>query len=54
LEIESGRRRRVDRKEIRLDILINAGIAELGFKPSDVDLSKVREVYETNFLVRWR
>lgn len=34
----------------RLDILINnAGTAEWGFKPSDVDLAKVREVYETNF-----
>jgi NAD(P)-dependent dehydrogenase (short-subunit alcohol dehydrogenase family) len=34
----------------RLDILINnAGIAEWGFKPSNVDLAKVREVYETNF-----
>jgi len=34
----------------RLDILINnAGIGEWGFKPSDVALSKVREVYETNF-----
>ncbi len=34
----------------RLDILVNnAGIAEWGFKPSDVDLAKVREVYETNF-----
>jgi NAD(P)-dependent dehydrogenase (short-subunit alcohol dehydrogenase family) len=34
----------------RLDILINnAGIAEWGSKPSDVALSKVREVYETNF-----
>ncbi|HTW63152.1 MAG TPA: SDR family oxidoreductase [Bryobacteraceae bacterium] len=34
----------------RLDILINnAGVAEWGFKPSDVDLAKVREVYETNF-----
>lgn len=33
----------------RLDILVNnAGIAEWGFKPSDADLSKVREVYETN------
>jgi len=32
-----------------LDILVNnAGIAEWGFKPSDVDLAKVREVYETN------
>ncbi|HEX4137015.1 MAG TPA: SDR family oxidoreductase [Bryobacteraceae bacterium] len=32
-----------------LDILVNnAGIAEFGFKPSDVDLAKVREVYETN------
>jgi NAD(P)-dependent dehydrogenase (short-subunit alcohol dehydrogenase family) len=34
----------------RLDILINnAGIAEWGFTPSNVDLAKVREVYETNF-----
>jgi len=34
----------------RLDILINnAGIAEWGLKPSNVDLAKVREVYETNF-----
>jgi NAD(P)-dependent dehydrogenase (short-subunit alcohol dehydrogenase family) len=34
----------------RLDILINnAGIAEWGSKPSDVPMSKVREVYETNF-----
>jgi NAD(P)-dependent dehydrogenase (short-subunit alcohol dehydrogenase family) len=34
----------------RLDILINnAGIAEWGTKPSNVDLAKVREVYETNF-----
>jgi NAD(P)-dependent dehydrogenase (short-subunit alcohol dehydrogenase family) len=34
----------------RLDILVNnAGVAEWGFKPSDVDLAKVREVYETNF-----
>jgi len=34
----------------RLDILINnAGIAEWGLKPSNVDLGKVREVYETNF-----
>jgi NAD(P)-dependent dehydrogenase (short-subunit alcohol dehydrogenase family) len=33
-----------------LDILVNnAGIAEWGFKPSDVDLAKVREVYDTNF-----
>ena len=32
-----------------LDILVNnAGIGEWGFKPSDVDLAKVREVYETN------
>jgi NAD(P)-dependent dehydrogenase (short-subunit alcohol dehydrogenase family) len=32
-----------------LDILVNnAGIAEWGFKPSDADLAKVREVYETN------
>jgi NAD(P)-dependent dehydrogenase (short-subunit alcohol dehydrogenase family) len=34
----------------RLDILVNnAGVAEWGFKPSNVDLAKVREVYETNF-----
>jgi NAD(P)-dependent dehydrogenase (short-subunit alcohol dehydrogenase family) len=34
----------------RLDILVNnAGVAEWGFKPSDIDLAKVREVYETNF-----
>jgi NAD(P)-dependent dehydrogenase (short-subunit alcohol dehydrogenase family) len=34
----------------RLDILVNnAGVAEWGSKPSDVDLAKVREVYETNF-----
>jgi NAD(P)-dependent dehydrogenase (short-subunit alcohol dehydrogenase family) len=33
----------------RLDILINnAGIGEWGAKPSEVDLAKVREVYETN------
>lgn len=33
----------------RLDILINnAGVAEWGAKPSDADLAKVREVYETN------
>jgi NAD(P)-dependent dehydrogenase (short-subunit alcohol dehydrogenase family) len=33
----------------RLDILVNnAGIAEWGFKPSNADLRKVREVYETN------
>ncbi|HTA41141.1 MAG TPA: SDR family oxidoreductase [Bryobacteraceae bacterium] len=32
-----------------LDILVNnAGIAEWGFKPSNADLAKVREVYETN------
>jgi NAD(P)-dependent dehydrogenase (short-subunit alcohol dehydrogenase family) len=32
-----------------LDILVNnAGIAEWGPKPSDTDLSKVREVYDTN------
>ena len=32
-----------------LDILVNnAGIAEFGFKPSEVDLAKVREVYDTN------
>jgi NAD(P)-dependent dehydrogenase (short-subunit alcohol dehydrogenase family) len=40
----------IDKQFGRLDILINnAGIAEWGSKPSDVDLSKVREVYETNF-----
>lgn len=40
----------IEKKFGRLDILINnAGIAEWGFKPSDVDLAKVREVYETNF-----
>jgi NAD(P)-dependent dehydrogenase (short-subunit alcohol dehydrogenase family) len=34
----------------RLDILINnAGIAEWGFRPSNVDMAKVREVYDTNF-----
>ncbi len=34
----------------RLDILINnAGIGEWNAKPSNVDLAKVREVYETNF-----
>jgi NAD(P)-dependent dehydrogenase (short-subunit alcohol dehydrogenase family) len=33
----------------RLDILVNnAGIGDFGAKPSDVDLAKVREVYETN------
>ena len=33
----------------RLDILVNnAGIGEWGSKPSDVDLAKVREVYDTN------
>jgi NAD(P)-dependent dehydrogenase (short-subunit alcohol dehydrogenase family) len=32
-----------------LDILVNsAGIAQWGPKPSDVDLARVREVYETN------
>jgi len=32
-----------------LDILVNnAGIGEWGSKPSEVDLAKVREVYETN------
>jgi NAD(P)-dependent dehydrogenase (short-subunit alcohol dehydrogenase family) len=41
---------RIEKEFGRLDILVNnAGIAEWGFKPSDVDLSKVREVYETNF-----
>jgi NAD(P)-dependent dehydrogenase (short-subunit alcohol dehydrogenase family) len=34
----------------RLDILVNnAGVAEWNAKPSNVDLAKVREVYETNF-----
>jgi len=33
----------------RLDILVNnAGIAEMGPKPSEVELAKVREVYDTN------
>jgi len=33
----------------QLDILVNnAGIGEWGRKPSDVDLAKVREIYETN------
>jgi NAD(P)-dependent dehydrogenase (short-subunit alcohol dehydrogenase family) len=33
----------------RLDILVNnAGIGEWGPKPSDADLAKVREVYDTN------
>jgi NAD(P)-dependent dehydrogenase (short-subunit alcohol dehydrogenase family) len=33
----------------RLDILVNnAGIGEWGMKPSEADLAKVREVYETN------
>ena len=41
---------RIEKEFGRLDILINnAGTAEWGFKPSDVDLAKVREVYETNF-----
>src|ERR1700733_7698908 len=32
-----------------LDILVNnAGIGEWGAKPTEVDLAKVREVYETN------
>jgi NAD(P)-dependent dehydrogenase (short-subunit alcohol dehydrogenase family) len=40
----------IDKEFGRLDILINnAGVAEWGFKPSDVDLAKVREIYETNF-----
>lgn len=40
---------RIGKEFGRLDILVNnAGIAEWGFKPSDVDLGKVREVYETN------
>jgi NAD(P)-dependent dehydrogenase (short-subunit alcohol dehydrogenase family) len=34
----------------RLDILVNnAGIAEWGLRPSNVDMAKLREVYETNF-----
>ena len=33
----------------RLDILVNnAGVGEWGVKPSEADLAKVREVYETN------
>lgn len=33
----------------RLDILVNnAGIGEWGSRPSDADLAKVREVYDTN------
>jgi NAD(P)-dependent dehydrogenase (short-subunit alcohol dehydrogenase family) len=33
----------------RLDILVNnAGIGEWGFKPSNADLRRVREVYDTN------
>ncbi|MBV9771863.1 MAG: SDR family oxidoreductase [Bryobacterales bacterium] len=33
----------------RLDILVNnAGIGEWGSKPSEADLAKVREIYETN------
>src|SRR5271165_6022843 len=40
---------RIEKQFGHLDILVNnAGIAEWGFKPSDVDLAKVREVYETN------
>jgi NAD(P)-dependent dehydrogenase (short-subunit alcohol dehydrogenase family) len=45
-----GAAERIEKEFGRLDILINnAGVAEWGFKPSDVDLAKVREVYETNF-----
>jgi len=40
---------RIEKEFGRLDILVNnAGIGEWGFKPSDVDLAKVREVYDTN------
>jgi|SRR5579859_5236597 len=40
---------RIEREFGRLDILVNnAGIGEWGAKPSEADLAKVREVYETN------
>jgi NAD(P)-dependent dehydrogenase (short-subunit alcohol dehydrogenase family) len=40
---------RIEKEFGRLDILVNnAGIGEWGAKPSEVDLAKVREVYETN------
>jgi NAD(P)-dependent dehydrogenase (short-subunit alcohol dehydrogenase family) len=39
----------IEREFGRLDILVNnAGIGEWGVKPSDADLGKVREIYETN------